>query len=120
MNNYFIEGRALRVNLRARNTRVKHLFKKGPARPPAKTRLMIRAMQAYEDGQAVEAKMQDIIRAVESNQPIEASDDVERIKARLRTAITRMQKKQVRLNTDIYEEAIKKYRAALDVLNTAR
>ncbi|KAK1442201.1 mki67 fha domain-interacting nucleolar phosphoprotein like protein [Babesia gibsoni] len=119
MNNYFIDGRVLKCNLLHKNDKVKNLFKKGVPVPSRKARLASVAIRTQEEVEQLESKMHAIISAIEHNKPIEPDSQTAQLRSHLEAAIAQMVKKQELLQTDIYEEPIKKYKAALKILPEA-
>ncbi|GFE53601.1 MKI67 FHA domain-interacting nucleolar phosphoprotein [Babesia ovis] len=113
MNNYFIDGRVLKVEVKEKAPHLKNIFKKGKPILSRSAQLSLHASRSEEQRKHTEETVGKLLQKGDDSTVIEG---VAEVKARLESAIAHMEAKQEKLGTDVYASAIKKYQKALDVL----
>ncbi|CDR93733.1 RNA recognition motif containing protein, putative [Babesia bigemina] len=119
MNNYFIDGRVLKVHVKETADHVRYLFKKGRPILNRRRRLLIRSRDIQESRDRAEATVSDTLNAL-GKKHVAAETEAEQLRSRLQSAIERMEAKQSRLGTNIHDSAIRKYKRALELLSTSK
>ncbi|GBE61125.1 MKI67 FHA domain-interacting nucleolar phosphoprotein [Babesia ovata] len=119
MNNYFIDGRVLKVHVKETGDHIRHLFKKGRPILSRRRRLLIRSRDIQASRERAEATINDTLNALGSKGAA-AETDVEQLRSRLRSAVERMEAKHSRLGTDIHDSTIRKYKRALELLPASK
>ncbi|GIX66332.1 nucleolar phosphoprotein [Babesia caballi] len=119
MNNYFIDGRVLKVHLKPMKDNVRHLFKKGRPILSRRKRLLLLASSVREGRERAASAVREVLSASGSKSEPDAAA-VEGLKARLQTLIRTLETKQKTLNTDVYDAALRKYKRALELLSAPK
>ncbi|ORM39840.1 MKI67 FHA domain-interacting nucleolar phosphoprotein [Babesia sp. Xinjiang] len=117
MNNYFIDGRVLKVHVKEKGEHMRKIFRKGKPILPRKRQLVLRAARAEASLKSAEDDVRQLLEGKEKNNETDSSSK-EQLKARLQSAIEKMEAKQRKLGTDIYSATIEKYNQALQLLQT--
>ncbi|EDO06758.1 RNA recognition motif domain containing protein [Babesia bovis T2Bo] len=115
MNNYFIDGRVLKVEVKEITPILRRIFRKGAPILSRDEQKQLHVARNEESLKSSEKVLQNILENGKSTgtRLIEGADEV---RARLKAAIVNMEEKQEKLGTDIYAASIKKYKKALSLL----
>ncbi|EKX74205.1 nucleolar phosphoprotein, putative [Theileria equi strain WA] len=117
MNNYFIDGKSLKVHVKDDEQIVKNLFKKGKPVMSKKNKIKLLDKEKQLKEAKMKSKIEELSNSLKNGKKLELDEDAKEVISMLKTKLEKLQGKRDKFATDLYDDSIATYQNVLDAIN---